>query len=103
MARAGREGVFDPDSVGAYLCIHRCVRRCFLCGDDPLTGQNFDHRKRWLTAAGIARRADSFNGKPKATACARGSNSRTRSMNGPADAFGSPLNELDGRWQYRRQ
>jgi hypothetical protein len=35
----------------------------------------------------------SFNGKPKAAAYARRSNSRTRRTNGPADAFGLPLNE----------
>ena len=26
----------------------RTVRRCFLMGDDPYSGKNFDHRKRWI-------------------------------------------------------
>jgi uncharacterized membrane protein YfcA len=37
--------------------------------------------------------SNSFDGKPKATAYARRSISRTRRTDGPADAFGSPLNE----------
>lgn len=31
-----------------YHCIARCVRRAYLCGDDPVSGKNFDHRKQWL-------------------------------------------------------
>jgi len=28
--------------------MNRVVRRCFLLGDDPITGKNFDHRKVWI-------------------------------------------------------
>ena len=28
--------------------INRVVRRCFLLGDDPVSGKNYDHRKVWL-------------------------------------------------------
>ena len=48
MARQARGELFDPLQVSAWHCINRCVRRCFLCGDDPVSGKNFDHRKRWL-------------------------------------------------------
>ena len=47
MTRARNQQVSLEDTP-YYHCIPRCVRRAFLCGDDPLTGQNFDHRKGWL-------------------------------------------------------
>ena len=31
--------------MGLFHCIQRCVRRAWLCGQDPYTGENYDHRK----------------------------------------------------------
>ncbi len=48
MARVVRAEVFNPREVSVMHCINRCVRRCFLCGVDSLTGQDYEHRKAWL-------------------------------------------------------
>jgi hypothetical protein len=43
-----RSQQIDLERTSYYHCVSRVVRRAFLCGTDPLTGQNFDHRKAWL-------------------------------------------------------
>ena len=48
MARIARVEVFAPDEIAIVHVLNRTVRRCFLLGDDPITGKNFDHRKAWL-------------------------------------------------------
>jgi REP element-mobilizing transposase RayT len=47
MTRARNQQVSLEDTP-YYHCIARCVRRAYLCGDDPVSGENFDHRKVWL-------------------------------------------------------
>ncbi len=43
-----RKYLVDDSIPGFYHCITRCVRRAYLCGDDPVTGHNCDHRKAWI-------------------------------------------------------
>ena len=48
MARLTRAEVFDPGEIAIAHVMNRTVRRCFLFGDDPFSGKNFDHRKVWI-------------------------------------------------------
>jgi REP element-mobilizing transposase RayT len=38
----------DPGQVQIFHCMHRCVRRAFLCGNDPYSGVCYDHRRQWI-------------------------------------------------------
>jgi len=48
MPAYARSEIVASGEVGIYHCIARCVRRAFLCGQDVVTGRNFDHRRRWV-------------------------------------------------------
>jgi hypothetical protein len=43
-----RAHLVNAENDGFYHCISRGVRRAWLCGSDPYTGQNFDHRRQWI-------------------------------------------------------
>ncbi len=45
MARIPRAEVFAPDEVAIVHVMNRVVRRCYLLGDDPVSGKNYDHRE----------------------------------------------------------
>ena len=48
MPAYARKEIVREGEVGIYHCVARCVRRAFLCGDDPLTGKSFEHRRGWV-------------------------------------------------------
>lgn len=43
-----RAQLIDPENALTYHLVSRCVRRSWLCGTDPHTNRNYDHRKAWL-------------------------------------------------------
>lgn len=47
MPRA-RKHQISLDVTPYYHCVNRCVRRSFLCGLDPLTGNSYEHRRQWV-------------------------------------------------------
>ena len=48
MARIARVEIFAPDEIAIAHVLNRTVRRCFLMGNDPVSGKNFDHRIAWM-------------------------------------------------------
>jgi len=48
MARLARVEVFAADEIAVVHVMARTVRRCFLLGEDAVTGKNYDHRKQWI-------------------------------------------------------
>ena len=64
MASRPRRDIIDESVVGIYHCTARCVRRAFLCGKDPYTGTDYDHRKTWTcrTSTSTSQRSGRFTG-----------------------------------------
>jgi len=44
MVRLALSEVFDPDEVAIGHFYNRTTRRCFLMGEDLISGKNVDHR-----------------------------------------------------------
>lgn len=43
-----RKHLIDPEVPLFYHLVSRCVQRAYLCGQDPVTGRDYSHRKQWL-------------------------------------------------------
>ena len=48
MARLARKEMIDPSEVQVLHAVSRCVRRAFLCGDDPVSGESYEHQRQWI-------------------------------------------------------
>lgn len=43
-----RKSVIAVESTPYYHCVARCVCRAFLCGQDNVTGNKYEHQRAWL-------------------------------------------------------
>jgi hypothetical protein len=66
LAAYARRQILDPAQVSVYHCVSRCVRRAFLCGQDAVSGRNFDHRKSWWRPHPLRRNEDGTPAEPDA-------------------------------------
>ena len=43
-----RRDIVPEGTAGAFHCTVRCVRQARLCGQEEVSGRNYDHRKEWI-------------------------------------------------------
>ena len=48
MPSCARKDIINEDEVGVYHVWGRCVRQAWLCGKDPDTGRDYEHRRGWI-------------------------------------------------------
>ena len=48
MASFARRKLLGRSRKAVFHCTARCVRRAWLCGKDPLTNEDYTHRRRWI-------------------------------------------------------
>ena len=48
MPACARKEIVRQGQPGIFHCGSRVVRQCFLLGSDPLTGNDYSHRREWV-------------------------------------------------------
>ncbi|NKB65373.1 MAG: hypothetical protein GKR95_25825 [Gammaproteobacteria bacterium] len=50
MTTARRQQI-NIEATPYYHCTSRCVRRAYLCGEDPYDGKSYAHRRQWVESS----------------------------------------------------